>query len=337
MTRMYFEPATVIPLIWALDDGFGFGAHSRPIDRLSFDRSAQHSLTIEGAGLGGLVCVTGENLEACKEAGLSGVGHLELAIHDDMNTAQLYAEDLRRDPYFTVTLHSLENGYALTAASDPLNDFSISLADQRVSASALDIQDDKLLVTALETRAALDTSTREARLAESSAYARRRHALRFVNQASEIGDDVLAELALVLEEQKTVAQMEADATPVRAAANDTGPIETYYHVTHEEDLQSILIEGFRGGHGDVGFGVYLFDDLAAAEDYIARGGWDGEGDPDDFEIIEVECPQLESVTPEPDWPDPENYENVVFHPMFENDPDGTWEPERVHIIPMLTP
>ena len=178
MTRMYFEPATVIPLIWALDDGFGFGAHSRPIDRLSFDRSAQHSLTIEGAGLGGLVCVTGENLEACKEAGLSGVGQLELAIHDDMNTAQLYAEDLRRDPYFTVTLHSLENGYALTAASDPLNDFSISLADQRVSASALDIQDDKLLVTALETRAALDTSTREARLAESSAYARRRHALR---------------------------------------------------------------------------------------------------------------------------------------------------------------
>ncbi|EPX78083.1 hypothetical protein [Salipiger mucosus] len=115
------------------------------------------------------------------------------------------------------------------------------------------------------------------------------------------------------------------------------PWHTYYHVTHEADLQSILIEGFEGGHGDVGFGVYLFDDLAAAEEYIARGGWDGTTDPEDLEIIEVTCDALPGVEPHPDWPDPENYAHVVFKGMNEDDPEDIWEPQRSHIFPTPQP
>jgi hypothetical protein len=103
--------------------------------------------------------------------------------------------------------------------------------------------------------------------------------------------------------------------------------QTYYHVTHKDHVEPILSSGFEGGWGDAGFGVYFFDDLAAAEDYASKGGWDGNSVPEDLQIIEVEDDiHIEHVIPNPAWPNPEDYENVCYSQMDENEPP--WGPVR---------
>lgn len=103
----------------------------------------------------------------------------------------------------------------------------------------------------------------------------------------------------------------------------------YWHVTSRENAAAILEEGFLGGWGDDGFGVYLFSDLAAAEDYAGAGGWDGTLA--DIAIIEIddEDPGIRPVEVDPAWPNPEDYEFVRIFPM-EDDPgfDEFWIPER---------
>lgn len=94
-----------------------------------------------------------------------------------------------------------------------------------------------------------------------------------------------------------------------------------YHVTSADDAQNILSNGFEGGWGDVGFGVYVFGNLHDAVGYMDAGGWDGLLDPENAAIISVEvedASEFERVVPDRDWPNPEDYENVFWHPMEDN-------------------
>lgn len=104
---------------------------------------------------------------------------------------------------------------------------------------------------------------------------------------------------------------------------------TAYHVTSRANAMGILKEGFEGGYGDVGFGVYLWTCETAAQDYADKGGWDGSLK--DAVIVEVEVPDsdLEMVEPDPSWPNPEDYENVAWVRMDEHDDEARWKPRRM--------
>ncbi|MCE6959227.1 hypothetical protein LAZ40_09200 [Cereibacter sphaeroides] len=104
-----------------------------------------------------------------------------------------------------------------------------------------------------------------------------------------------------------------------------------WHVTSPDAAAAILEEGFLGGWGDAGFGVYLFADLGAAEDYAADGGWDGSLTEAVILEIEAELAEIDIVIPDPGWPNPEDYEHVRWHPM-DPDEDETWPPAR-RILP----
>lgn len=104
---------------------------------------------------------------------------------------------------------------------------------------------------------------------------------------------------------------------------------TAYHVTSRANAMSILKEGFQGDYGDAGFGVYLWTCEAAAQDYAEQGGWDGSLK--DAVIVEVELPEndLEMVDPDPNWPNPEDYENVALVRLEEFDDEARWAPTRM--------
>lgn len=90
------------------------------------------------------------------------------------------------------------------------------------------------------------------------------------------------------------------------------PTSRLFHVTSPEDARAIGREGFRGGWGDVGFGVYFYDNLDDAMAYGHQGGW--EHDLTQFVVLEATVPTALAayVTPEPSWPNPEDYETVVY-------------------------
>lgn len=99
----------------------------------------------------------------------------------------------------------------------------------------------------------------------------------------------------------------------------------FYHVTERENAQDIIQNGFEGGWGDVGFGVYLYDNLSEATAYAVHGGWDqGLVDP---VILEVSTNEVEKVEPHPDW-DADKYANMYWHEMEE---DERWSPPVVQI------
>ena len=101
-----------------------------------------------------------------------------------------------------------------------------------------------------------------------------------------------------------------------------------WHVTSGEAARSILEGGFKGGWGDNGFGVYVFSDLAAAEAWLAKGGWDAGLVARNAAILEIDCPETElrGIDIHPDWPDPEAYHAVLMHPMC--DEAEIWAPVR---------
>lgn len=104
---------------------------------------------------------------------------------------------------------------------------------------------------------------------------------------------------------------------------------TFYHVTDRKNVQQIQKDGFIGDWGDDGFGVYLFSDFGAADDYASHNGWDGGlSDPVILEI-EASSDLVDAVIPHPDWPDPDKYEEVRIFRMDGNEPRGveTWHVE----------
>lgn len=106
-----------------------------------------------------------------------------------------------------------------------------------------------------------------------------------------------------------------------------------WHVTDAESAKSILQVGFEPDWGDVGFGVYFFTELEEAEAYASAGGWDGSLDADTAEILEVTCSEIdvEHIFPDPAWPNPEAYENVVVRLMDEGEPN--WRPDDMRLLP----
>jgi hypothetical protein len=107
-------------------------------------------------------------------------------------------------------------------------------------------------------------------------------------------------------------------------------LRTYFHVAEQSDAQQIMLDGFEGGWGDVGFGVYMYGTLASAQQYASQGGWDGRLKHPC--ILELRSNEPALVTPEPSWPNPEDYCDVYWHEMDEDreDPPGTnWKPEIV--------
>ena len=108
--------------------------------------------------------------------------------------------------------------------------------------------------------------------------------------------------------------------------------ETYWHVTSRENAAAIEAEGFLGGWGDAGFGLYAFDDERAARDYAARGGWDGGCSDPVLIFFTARVGEMESVQPYPGWSDPEAYAHVVWHPMDPDDDEAAWRPAEVRIL-----
>lgn len=101
---------------------------------------------------------------------------------------------------------------------------------------------------------------------------------------------------------------------------DREALTKFFHVTTPEAARAIQAEGFFGGFGDVGFGVYFFGTRASAQAYAARGGWDHSLDAAVILAVGFDTSVLvEKVTPHPEWPDPENYVDVYFVAMDEDD------------------
>jgi hypothetical protein len=105
-----------------------------------------------------------------------------------------------------------------------------------------------------------------------------------------------------------------------------------FHVTERENASLILKEGFLGGWGDVGFGVYFWTDETVCRAYAKHGGWDGlMTDP---VVLVVEDPGLQPINPwdiHPDW-DPKPYLSMLWRPMEEDDPDSPWRPHTLRLL-----
>jgi hypothetical protein len=105
-----------------------------------------------------------------------------------------------------------------------------------------------------------------------------------------------------------------------------------FHVTERGTAALILEEGFLGGWGDVGFGVYFWTDETVCRAYAKHGGWDGlMTDP---VVLVVENETLQPISPwelHPDW-DPKPYMSMLWRPMDEDDPDATWRPEALRLL-----
>ncbi len=105
---------------------------------------------------------------------------------------------------------------------------------------------------------------------------------------------------------------------------------SYFHVCDREDAVDIIANGFLGGWGDVGFGSYFYGNPGEAESYAMKGGWDG--DLVDPVILEIETNEVEKVIPEPSWPNPEDYSDVWFKPMDEDNEELAWKPASVRML-----
>lgn len=105
-----------------------------------------------------------------------------------------------------------------------------------------------------------------------------------------------------------------------------------FHVTEREAATLILEEGFLGGWGDVGFGVYCWNCETIARSYAKTSGWDGLlTDP---VVLVVEDASLRPIDPRdihPDW-DPKPYLMMLWRPMDKDDPDALWRPNAIRVL-----
>jgi len=105
-----------------------------------------------------------------------------------------------------------------------------------------------------------------------------------------------------------------------------GDTARVYHVTERATAADIEREGFLGGWGDCGFGLYVYTSPSQAHEYAQRGGWDhGLQDP----IVLVAHLPIRLLQPpdlHPDW-DPESYECVLWVAMDEDAEAEALRPE----------
>lgn len=107
---------------------------------------------------------------------------------------------------------------------------------------------------------------------------------------------------------------------------------SFYHVTDKDSAEAIIRDGFYGGWGDVGFGVYFYDNPTDAKRYAERGGWDlSLSQP---VILQVNDPQIEKVTPDPSW-DNSEYQNMWWMDLSDYDEDYLWRPYKIEPISVI--
>ena len=106
---------------------------------------------------------------------------------------------------------------------------------------------------------------------------------------------------------------------------------SYYHVTEKQSVGDILKNGFLGGWGDWGYGVYLFNSIHDARDFAENHGWDGSLQHP--VILEVQPRPGEAVQGEihPEWPNPEKYETIFYIPL-EDDSEDYWRPSKGRVV-----
>ena len=101
---------------------------------------------------------------------------------------------------------------------------------------------------------------------------------------------------------------------------------SYYHVTERDYVPDIVENGFLGGWGDVGFGVYFYGNLGEARGYLSKGGWDGKlEDPVILVVQDGEIEKMDDLDPE--W-DEAKYADMWWKPM-DADSDVRWKPEKI--------
>lgn len=103
-----------------------------------------------------------------------------------------------------------------------------------------------------------------------------------------------------------------------------------FHVTERDAAEAILKEGFIGGHGDVGFGVYFYGCLASARAYARRGGWDGRlRDPVILLATDPSIAPIEAHLLHPSW-NAATYADMLWKEIDEDEQGDTpWMPSEV--------
>jgi hypothetical protein len=101
-----------------------------------------------------------------------------------------------------------------------------------------------------------------------------------------------------------------------------------YHTTNPKSAKEIIENGFLGGWGDSGYGIYFYDNLEDAVAYGERGGWDHSLK--SFVVLEtiVDSSLVSDIEPDPAWPNPEDYDTVKWIKTNENEETPTSFPTK---------
>lgn len=107
-----------------------------------------------------------------------------------------------------------------------------------------------------------------------------------------------------------------------------------YHVTDSDNVQDILKNGFIGGWGDVGYGVYFYSQLQNAYEYADDLGWDGGlNDPVIIWVKDSDIRPIDGSEIDPSW-DETLYDDMFIRDMDSNTPNQRWKPQEIAVFNM---
>jgi hypothetical protein len=137
---------------------------------------------------------------------------------------------------------------------------------------------------------------------------------------------------LLTKSEREAARRESRST---ATPSWSDPVKLW-HVTDPKAAADIVKNGFRGGWGDVGFGVYFYSNMSDAVAYGEDGGWDHKLVK--FAVLEAVVPDhlVQDIEPDPGWPNPEEYETVRFVPLDEGAGESLVVPVSVAAVGTAT-
>jgi hypothetical protein len=107
--------------------------------------------------------------------------------------------------------------------------------------------------------------------------------------------------------------------------------KVFFHVCDRHDEEGILREGFQGGWGDIGFGVYFYGSRTSAKEYASQGGWDQRLT--DLVLLVVSDPEIAKICEaelHPSW-HREKYSDMYWREMNSDAEDAFWRPAHIVI------